>query len=522
MGTYVNPGAAKFREALRSEIYIDKSNLIVYTNSVLGTLQKYVCVSRPRRFGKSMAADMLSAYYDRTADTRNEFGNLKVGKAGSFDAYINRFDVIKLNMQEFLSRTDNIDRLLLRLRALVLRELLALYPDVDYYDREDFFECFNDIFNAGQHRFVVIIDEWDCIFREYPHDSAAQRKYLDFLRDWLKDKAYIALAYMTGILPIKKYGTHSALNMFTEYSMENPGTLSDAAGFSDDEVRQLCGRYGMDYGECQYWYDGYFFQSCGHVYNPNSIVRAMLSRTFDDYWNQTETYEALKIYIDMNYDGLRDDILRLMAGDRVRISTKSFQNDMTSFAGADDVLTLLIHLGYLGYDFDTREVFVPNHEIMLEFVTATTAESPWTEVMNAVTRSAELLRATWRMDSQAVAELVETAHLETSHLQYNDENALSYTISLAYYSARDYYTVVRELPTGKGFADLAFIPRKRYADKPAMLVELKWDKSADSALKQIADKRYPKGLEEYRDNLLLVGINYDKAARKHECVIVRA
>ncbi|MEE3489097.1 MAG: AAA family ATPase [Bulleidia sp.] len=522
MGTYVNPGPAMFQEALRSEIYIDKSDLISYTNNVLGTKQKYVCVCRPRRFGKSMAADMLSAYYDRTAGTRKVFKDMKVGGTDTFDTYVNQFDVIKINMQEFLSRTSSIEELLLRLRKLVLRELLSLYPDVDYYDRNDFLESFNDIFNAGQHRFVVIIDEWDCIFREYPHDEEAQRKYLDFLRDWLKDKAYIALAYMTGILPIKKYGTHSALNMFTEYSMENPGALADAVGFSDLEVRQLCDRYGMDYSECQYWYNGYYFRTCGHVYNPNSIVRAMLSHTFDDYWNQTETYEALKIYIDMNYDGLRDGILRLMAGDHMQISTKSFQNDMTSFTCADDVLTLLVHLGYLGYDFNTKEAFVPNHEIMLEFVTATTAGKPWTEVINSVIRSAELLRATWNMDAVTVAKPVENAHFETSHLQYNDENALSYTISLAYYSARDYYTVIRELPSGKGFADLAFIPRQRYADKPAMLIELKWDQSAETAVKQIADKEYPKGLEEYKDHMLLVGINYDKTTKKHTCVINKA
>ena len=224
----------------------------------------------------------------------------------------------------------------------------------------------------------------------------------------------------------------------------------------------------------------------------------------------------------MNFDGLRDSILKLMAGGRQAIDTGSFQNDMTTFANADDVMTLLIHLGYLGYDFDTKEVFIPNREIMQEFVTATTAKNSWDEVMKSVKHSDELLKAVWSGDEEAAADYIENAHLETSHIQYNDENALSYTISLAFYAARQYYTVIRELPTGKGFADLAFVPRKKFADKPAMVVELKWNQNADTALTQIKEKNYPAGLEEYKNNMLLVGINYDRETRKHECRIEKA
>lgn len=371
----------------------------------------------------------------------------------------------------------------------------------------------------ASRKFVIVIDEWDCIFREYREDQKAQRRYLDFLREWLKDKAYLGLVYMTGILPIKKYGTHSALNMFTEFSMDNPSVLSEFVGFTEDEVRHLCRRYGMDYEECRARYDGFCFPQSGHAYNPNSIVKAMLLRQFDDYWNQTETYEALRIYIDMNYDGLRDAILRLMAGGRQVINTDGFQNDMTTFANADDVMTLLVHLGYLGYDFETKEVFIPNREILQEFVTATTAKNAWDEVVKSVKRSNELLKAVWNRDEETAASYMENAHLETSHLQYNDENALSYTISLAFYAARQYYTVVRELPSGKGFADLAFLPRKKYADKPAMIVELKWNQDADTAIRQIHARQYPEGLSEYQGNLLLVGISYDRKTRKHSCVI---
>lgn len=522
MGRYLNPGKGKFQQALNSEIYIDKTGLLSYTNRVLLTEQKYICVSRPRRFGKSMAADMLAAYYSRGEDSGKMFQTLAIGRDESFRLRMNQFDVIKLNMQEFLSRTKDVDSLLQRIQSIVLRDLFRAYPKIDYYDREDLIECMNDIYEETKKPFVIIVDEWDCIFREYPHDEEAQKKYLDFLRDWLKDRENIGLVYMTGILPVKKYGTHSALNMFTEYSMENPDILAEYVGFTDEEVQALCRRYGMDLQECRAWYNGYYFPDFGHVYNPNSIVRAMLSGQFTDYWNRTETYEALKTYIDLNFDGLRDAILALMAQNTQKIETGGFQNDMTSFTGRDDVLTLLVHLGYLGYNWKTKEAFIPNREIMLEFVTATTSGGAWDEVVRSVKKSEELLAATWAGREDKVAELIRQAHLETSHLQYNDENALSYTLSLAYFAARQYYTIVREFPSGDGFADLAFLPRKKYPDKPAMIVELKWNHDAQTAVSQILDRQYPEGLEEYASDLLLVGVNYDKATRKHECRIVRA
>lgn len=521
MGIYLNPDAQGFLISRNSKPYVDKSMMIELLNRVLDTEKRFVCVSRPRRFGKTMATHMIAAYYTKNLDGDQLFNGLKIHNCIDFDRFRNRYDVIKVNIQEFLSRTRSMDQLLDRIRRSLLRELFREYPDVDYFDRDDLVECMKDVNSETGSRFVVIIDEWDCIFREYPKETDGQRTYLDFLRDFLKDRAYIALTYMTGILPIKKYGTHSALNMFDEYSMENPGNMAEFTGFTEEEVTGLCDKYGVDLDECRKWYDGYTFLKCRHIYNPKSIDAAVTTGIFDDYWNKTETYEALKTYIDMNFDGLRDSVIAMLAGGRQQINTGSFQNDMTSLSSADDVLTLLIHLGYLGYDFSRKEVFIPNKEIAGEFVTATTAQHAWDEVARAVRKSEELLSATINGEEEKVAAYIEKAHLETSHLQYNDENALSYTISLAYYAARQYYTVVRELPSGKGFADLVFVPRKKYQDKPAMLVELKWDHSAQTAPNQILDKRYPESLEEYKGNMLLIGVSYDKKTRKHECRIVR-
>lgn len=518
MGVYLNSGNDMFMQARRSKIYVDKSGVLSYLNSVIGTEQKYICVSRPRRFGKSITANMIANFYDRTCRADEDFSGLEILNDPDWHDRANHYNVLHINMQNILSECRSMDEFLQTLCRALLHDLLREYKDVDYYDRDSLPASMSDIYAETRIPFIVVIDEWDCLFREYKEDSAEQRKYLDFLRTWLKDRPYIGLCYMTGILPIKKYGTHSALNMFTEFSMENPGVLASYTGFTEEEVKHLCRDWNIDFEECSHWYDGYYFRQCGHIYNPKSIVSVMLSGIFDDYWSKTETYEALRIYIDMNFDGLRDAIISMMAGGRVRINTGSFQNDMTTFHGADDVMTLLVHLGYLGYDFEKKEVFIPNHEILSEFVTATSM-SKWDEIIDSIAQSDRLLKDTWDLNSGRVAAEVERAHLETSHLQYNDENALSYTISLAYYSARQYYTVLRELPTGKGFADLVFIPRKKYPENPALVVELKWNKSANTAIRQIKEKRYPDALKDYHGNLLLVGVNYSKKTRKHSCKI---
>lgn len=518
MGIYLNPGSLKFEESLNSEIYVDKTGLIMYTNEVLHTNQKYICISRPRRFGKSMAASMLAAYYSRGCNSKALFQNLKVAESDSFLTHLNQYDVISLNMQEFLSRSKSMEEMLGRIGKLVMRDMKREYPDIDYFDDTDLVQSMQDIYQNTKRPFVVIIDEWDCIFREYRERKEEQDQYLDFLRDFLKDREYVYLAYMTGILPIKKYGTHSALNMFNEFSMTNPDFLAEFVGFTEQEVEMLCQKYDRNPEELKEWYDGYRFEKEHSVYNPKSVVQAVLSGICDTYWNRTETFEALRAYIDMNFEGLKDDVLSMMAGESVSVNTRSFVNDMVTLNSKDDVLTLLIHLGYLGYDFSHECVFIPNNEIKKEFATAVSV-SDWGEVSKALKNSADTLNAIWQGRTAQVVEGIEQAHFETSHIQYNDENALSYTISLALFSARNFYTIYRELPTGKGFADMVYLPRKKFPEKPALVVELKWDRSAEGAIEQIKNKQYCKSLEEYQGNILLVGINYDKDTRKHECVI---
>ena len=518
MGIYLNPDSSRFEEAVNSDIYIDKTGLLNYTNSVLHTMQKYICISRPRRFGKSIAANMLAAYYSRGCDARELFSQFEIAKSDTFEKHLNQYNTIFVNMQEMLSRSKNVQELVARFQKLIIRELKSEYPEVEYFDEDDLTLCMQDVYVQTKQTFVIIIDEWDCIFREYKTDREAQEKYLDFLRDLLKDKAYIHLAYMTGILPIKKYGTHSALNMFDEFSMIDPGPLAEYVGFTEEEVRNLCKTYNMDMQEVKSWYDGYSFEKAPSIYSPRSVVSCMRFRKIGNYWNQTETFEALQVYIDMNFEGLKDDILSMIAGESVPVNTGSFANDMATFRTEDDVLTLLIHLGYLAYDYDNKIVKIPNSEVRTEYVNSVAA-SDWGEVSKALKNSADTLNAIWQRRPAQVAEGIRQAHFETFHIQYNDENALSYTISLALYAARNFYTVHREMAGGKGFADLVFIPRRKFQEKPALVVELKWNQSAEGAIAQIGKKEYCASLEEYKGNILLVGVNYDKKTKEHNCVI---
>ena len=518
MGVYLNPGNEVFQEAVNGKIYVDKTELIECANQCIKTPQKFICISRPRRFGKSMAAYMLAAYYGKECDSSELFAPYKIAKAEDYRKHLNQYNVIMLNIQDFLSVTDSVAEMISFLQKRVIRELRRKYPEV-LEEKEDILSiALEDLYSETKESFIFIIDEWDCILRDKQYSPDDQKKYLDFIRNLLKDKAYVSLAYMTGILPIKKYGTHSALNMFAEYSMIEPYEYAEFIGFTESEVEGLCEKYHADYDMMKSWYDGYAFPEVGHIYNPKSVVDSILKKSFASYWTQTETYEALKIYIDLNYDGLKDSIVKMLAGEQVIINTDRFQNDMTTFSSKDDVLTLLVHLGYLAFDKEKSAVFIPNAEIRGEFRNAIIGEH-WKDVIDALEQSERLLSATWNEDSETVADILDAVHSEnTSILTYNDENSLSCVISIAYYKAMKEYTKIRELPTGKGFADIVYIPKK-HSDKPAMIVELKYDQSADGAINQIKEKKYVESLKEYHGNLLFVGINYDKDSKKHTCVI---
>lgn len=520
MGIILNPDNYEFQMALNSEIYVDKSELIKQTNKVINTEQRFICTSRPRRFGKSMAANMLVAYYSRGCDSKEMFSSYKIAQAYSFEKHLNKYNVIHINMIDYLTGSNSIEEMLDELKKSILFDILNEFADVNYYDKTKLVRTLKDVFAVKRIPFVFIIDEWDCIFREHKNDKESQTVYLDFLRNLLKNQSYVALAYMTGILPIKKYGKHSALNMFIEVSMTDASPMESFTGFTESEVIELCDKYNRDYDKTKNWYDGYNLAGIS-IYNPKSVVESILRNSFNNYWTSTETYEALKEYIQKNFDGLKEKVSSMIAGEKVSVNTAKFQNDMTSLNSADDVLTLLVHLGYLTYNATSNvgigEVWIPNSEVSQEFINSI-EDGGWENLTKAIQASDNFLEATLNGEADIIAELVERSHSEnTSILKYNDENSLACVITLAYYSARNKYIMHRELPTGKGFADIAFIPM-RHIQSPAILVELKHNKSSGAAIEQIKNKNYTDKIAQYTGEILLVGINYDDD-KGHTCTI---
>lgn len=518
MGMYLNIGNAGF-QSIRKGLYVDKSGLISFINRTLGTEDKLTCVSRPRRFGKSFAAKMLCAYYDKSCDSKELFADLEIAEDITFEEHLNKYNVLYLDITWFIATVKDVKDTVSYLQEQVIEELCREYPSVkEEYSLPIVIAKIAEI--TGQ-KFIMIIDEWDALFREAKSDIELQKEYIQLLRGLFKSSQtdrMIEAAYMTGILPIKKYGTQSALTDFREYTMLQPQMLARYVGFTEDEVQKLCQDYDLDFEEAKKWYDGYSFRRVKSVYSPNSVVRAVKNGEFGDYWTETETYESLKSYISLNEEGLKDAIISMLGGIRYKINTRTFQNDMSIINNKDDVLTLLVHLGYLAYDLEKREVYIPNQEVADEFKNAV-EYSGWQGISAALQASEDLLEATIRGDAEAVARGIDEVHsANTSVLAYHNELSLSCVITIAYYTAQKDYTLVREFPTGKGFADIVFIPRK-HTDKPALLIELKWNQSAQGAIKQIKEKQYTGTLKEYTGNLLLVGINYDKDRKRHECII---
>ena len=370
MGMYVNIGNAGFR-SIRKGLYVDKSGLIAFINRTLGTKEKLTCVSRPRRFGKSYATQMLCAYYDRNCDSRELFSDLEIAKDKTFEENLNKFDVIYLDVTWFISNVKNIKDTVSYLQEQVIQELCGIYSFAG--EEHSLPIVLAKIAETAECKFIIIIDEWDALFREAKDDTDLQKEYIQLLRGLFKSSLtdkMIEAAYMTGILPIKKYGTQSALTDFREYTMIQPKKLAKYVGFTEKEVKDLCRENDMDFEEARRWYDGYSFSKEHSIYSPNSVVQAISNEEWGDYWTETETYESLKYYIGMNEDGLRDAIISMLGGVRCKINTRTFQNDISNINSRDDVLTLLVHLGYLAYDSAQKEVYIPNQEVADEFKNA--------------------------------------------------------------------------------------------------------------------------------------------------------
>ena len=519
MGIYINPGNENFKKAVNSEIFVDKSMFISRISRLLNTEQCFMCVSRPRRFGKSMIGNMMKAYFSKGCDSRDMFSNLKIANDPCFEENLNKFNVLTVDFGAIFNMTENRNDVLKNLRDKFIEDFKDEFPDIKFSEKDSVADLIIKVFKQTKTQFIIIIDEYDTLIRERQNDALLE-EYRSFLNSLFKNNELspaIALAYLTGILPIQRDRVQSKLNNFKEYTMLAPAWSSEFFGFTKEETESLCNKYSMSFEECENWYDGYEIGEFD-IYNPNSVVEAMMRRKYANYWNATGSYEVVSDYIRLDFDGTKSAIANMLAGREIRADVEDFENSLDKINTKDNVLAYLIHLGYLNYNSDNRTCRIPNKEIRQEWEKAIKVAENFSKIAEMIKDSEELLRLVQDGAADEVAAALDSAHSEVSSLKnYNREASLQAAIMLAFYTARTKYTVIQELPSGYGFADIGFIPLDK--KDPAMIIELKCNHDADTAIKQIKNKNYPKVFENYLDNLLLVGVNYDKDTKVHNCII---
>ena len=460
MAEYLNCGNDSFKKTLRSD-FVDKSMLLKTLNSLLNTESQYVCQTRPRRFGKSVNAKMINAYYSKGGDSKELFSKLEIANDPSFAKELNRHNVISLDIVKMIGRNHGTEGILEYITNQVIVELEQAYPNC-FISKKDLFSALSEINSNTGQKFIVIIDEWDGIFRDHAHDEKLEIAYVDFLRTLFKGNdsdRVIELAYITGILPIKRYNTQSALNNFREYTVLNPTPFSAFYGFTEAEVKEICKEHDLDFNETRRWYDGYILDGL-HMYNPNSIMNLIVSRRFQSYWGNTASFESVSDLISMNFEGLKDDIFKMLDGSTIPLrNTLGFNVSLSSIKTKDDAMTYLTHLGYLAYT--NGRVYIPNEEVRLILKNAV-ENCHFDEYINLIKDSQEILEKTYEGDGVYVAECIRKYHARySSVIKYNSEETLSYVVQNAYLACiENYYKPVREMQSGEGFADIVYIPKR--------------------------------------------------------------
>lgn len=517
MGIFVNPKSTAYRAALNSEIYVDKSDLIYYLNGILSSPDAFICNSRPRLFGKLVTASMLDAYYSKGADSKEIFSHLKIASLPGWDKHLNKYDVISLDVSFFIHVAGNPNKVVSLIQKRIIEELREYYPDYVRDDEKSLPDVLTHINRETKSQFVIIIYEWDILIRDYSKNKKALNAYISFLRDMFtreESASYIALAYLTGILPIMRENKASVLSNFKEYTMLHPCVFAPYFGFNEDEVKELCSRYRNDYDEVKRRYCGYHLKEW-KVYNPMEISRILEMKSLNSYWTGTCSYEVISDLFDLNFPYLKEDILLLLSGKDVAVDTSTFQNDVVSFSSKHDVLTYLIHLGYLGYNEADGRAFIPNEEIRDEICYAIRG-STWEDVKSLIKESYTVTEATVMMDEVRVGAWMENTHNRiSSFLKFDDESSFLSVLTYVYFSSmKDDYDHILE-----DNADVIFFPKPKSRNYcPLLLVEI--NKDSKSAVERIK-KKYPSSLKEFRDNILLVDIKYDKKPEKYSCKIVK-
>lgn len=523
MSFYLNKNNDLFEMDLNSRIFIDKSLLIKETNFVLKTQDRFMCVTRPRRFGKTMALSMLNAYYSKGCDSKELFNNLNISKDESYLKHLNKHNVIWIDMAELYTGLNDKNIFVKKLKEFLYFDLKEKFNtvnlDFDLSDGTFLNNALKTVYSKLNERFIFLIDEWDVIYREQEHNYKLCEEYTEFLRNLFKSSnvsSCIDLVYMTGILPIRRYSTQSTLNMFTEYNMVDADVLSTYFGFTEDEVKKLCDKYNRDFNEIKKWYDGYKLNN-EELYNPKSVVTAIIRNRCSDYWTKTSSIKAITAY--MNYDKgeLKDTITKMIVGEKVKVNVSRFDNDLTNVNSRDAALTVLIHLGYLAYDEIEKACYIPNYEIRLEFENAL-QELNWCEIYNPISNSMKLYTETLNGNTEFINKTFDDNHKDLAGpFNKNKEDVLGIITQISYYGIREYYDIHKEVTSTLGRADIMYLPKDN--TYIPLIIELKIDSNKEKCIEQIKKREYFNSFGSYKGDVVLVGIKYNTKTLKHDSIV---
>ena len=519
MTYFINRNIEKneFKLAYETDYFIDKSELISKINTIINKKDRFLCITRPRRFGKTINAMMLESYYSKNANFKDLFDNLKISDSESYEKHLNKHNVVYLQLNELPDVSSNVtyDDFINRYKNLLFEDIEELWPNIKFDENSALSDVFNKISTETGEGFIFIIDEWDFIFNNNLFSKDERINFLYFLKDLLKDRPYVELCYMTGVIPIAKYSTGSALNMFQEYTFLNDNIFHKYFGFTTEEVENICKKQNnVTFQELKEWYDGYKIQNID-IYNPRSVISALTRGICQSYWTNTGPMDEIIYHINKNIEEVKNDVIQMVSNIPVEIRLKGYGTEQLTLETRNQILSAMTVYGFLTYHDETLEI--PNKELMIKFDDALEDKS-MNEVSKLVLRSDEMLKATIRQDIDKMCEIIQEAHdLNIPIIKYNDENSLACVISLVYLSARSKYKIVREIPAGIGFADFIFYPKDK--SKPAFIIELKKNSTSEEALKQIFDKRYDLALKDYTGLKLAIGISYDSNLKKHSISI---
>lgn len=536
MGTYLNsitPYTLYKSESL-SPYFVDKTLMLRELFPYVSAGNRHICITRPRRFGKTIMANMISSFFQKASDSSDVFDSLAISQVDDYRRYKNQYNVIRIDFSKMPRNCDSYTQYIERIEALLIEDVKEAFPQVKINEADAVGDILESVFVQCGEKFIFVLDEWDFIFHRDFINEIDKEKYVAFLSNLLKDRPYVVLSYMTGILPIAKYSSGSELNMFAEFTMVNSPMFGEYSGFTDDEVDDLYRRYIVE-SDRQHkeksvtrkglrdWYNGYYTKSGERVYNPRSVVFALQFNNLANYWTSSGPYDEIYYYIRNNISDVRDDLALMISGESVTAKIQEYAATSMNLSTRDEIYSAMVVYGFLSYL--NGKVCIPNRELMEKFDELLVKNESLGYVYRLAKESEKMLKATLAGDTLTMERILEFAHnTEVPLLSYNHETELSAIVNLVYLAARDSYRVEREDKAGKGYVDFIFYPYDTTAD--CIILELKVDHTPDEAIAQIIDKKYalkfmPKlaGQKIYTGRILAVGIGYWKESKKHSCKV---